>query len=111
MCAHLAAAINAALTTLAACLAPCFVACPWCALQALLRAEWEAANTAEVLRAVSEPPGEHTIAGQLLLVKDPSTNQRLTPDQLKAELVIAALAGAAGRLSCFTLSLLCDGLQ
>lgn len=31
--------------------------------KALLRAAWDAANTAEVMRAVAEPPPEHTIAG------------------------------------------------
>jgi hypothetical protein len=33
-------------------------------LQALLRAEWDATNTAEVMRAKAEAPGEHTIAGE-----------------------------------------------
>jgi hypothetical protein len=32
-------------------------------LQALLAAEWDATNTAEVMRAIADPPGEHTIAG------------------------------------------------
>lgn len=32
-------------------------------LQALLQAEWDATNAAEVMKAVADPPGEHTIAG------------------------------------------------
>jgi hypothetical protein len=32
--------------------------------QALLQAEWDATNAAEVMKAVADPPGEHTIAGE-----------------------------------------------
>jgi len=32
-------------------------------LQVMLRAEWDATNTAEVMKALADPPGPHTIAG------------------------------------------------
>uniref|UniRef100_A0A383VZN8 Cytochrome P450 n=1 Tax=Tetradesmus obliquus TaxID=3088 RepID=A0A383VZN8_TETOB len=61
--------------------------------KAQLAREWNEANAAEVRAAMADPPGEHTIAGQLLQVLDPATGTPLTLNQLKAELVIAALAG------------------
>lgn len=50
-------------------------------------------NTLEVQTAIDNPPGPNTIIGQLLQITDPSTGKPLTLDQLKAEMVLAALAG------------------
>eukprot|EP00879_Flechtneria_rotunda_P010935 GHRR01011426.1.p1 GENE.GHRR01011426.1~~GHRR01011426.1.p1 ORF type:complete len:628 (+),score=243.39 GHRR01011426.1:210-2093(+) len=61
--------------------------------QAIILAEYDAANTADVMQARQHPPPEHTIAGQLLGVCDPATSKPLTQDQLKAEMVVATLAG------------------
>jgi cytochrome P450 len=61
--------------------------------KAALRAEWNQVNTSYVQTAINNPPGPNTIIGQLLLITDPATNKPLTLDQLKAEMVLAALAG------------------
>lgn len=63
------------------------------AQQVALRAEWDQVNTTEVQTSINNPPGLNTIMGQLLTTKDPTTGKPLTLDQLKAEMVLAALAG------------------
>lgn len=42
---------------------------------------------------MQHPPEPNTLIGQLLQVKDPATNKTLNLDQLKAEMVLATVAG------------------
>jgi len=74
---------------------------PWMAIMLALapkktkaiRTEWDQMNTALAKEAMEHPPPENTIAGQLLQVVDPATCAPLTTNQLKAEMVLATIAG------------------
>jgi hypothetical protein len=73
-------------------------ALPCCAVlplpQALLQAEWDATNAAEVMKAVAEPPGEHTIAGDLQDLQVSSDVQRLKMYKLQDSVVLFPTGGA-----------------